>query len=393
MGVTGTCHWGVYPARHLHCPPHADTHTRLQKKSKLPKINRLGREVEKLMRLAAGLVSKVETGSDSLRGLPACAVSLGSGRSGRLGPPPSALCSQRALVWAPICRSHCPLVPPAGECPAGKGSDQLRGHRGPHRPTAPRAQEKNCTAEVERCPEREAGLGGGGGGLAAAPAWGGTILAPVAPPPPPLFWCWPGGLGMQSSPLSPRWSRPLKIYLLTSLPGGINGSAEMGGSSVFVGCPRVGSSPVLITGAHGVALSHEGSGQFHSLRLLLAPETWSEYLQLCTGRASEPLAAYPLWCPVLGSLIRGQPGAGAGPGGARNGHLLQCGRGPLADVWGMGGKPMLRGQLCPDGVLDQGSHVCRVRGQLCRNQFPFLGLLSSGRGNRRTRCTQGPSPL
>lgn len=114
------------------------------------------------------------------------------------------------------------------------------------------------------------------------------------------------GPGMQSSPLSPRWSRPPKIYLLTSLPGGIKGSAEMGGSSMFMGCPRVERSPVLITGAHGVAPSQEGAEQFHSLRLLLAPETWSEYLQLCTGRTSEPLAAYPLWGPVLGSLAHGQ---------------------------------------------------------------------------------------
>lgn len=230
-------------------------------------------------------------------------------------------------------------------------------------------------------------------GLSSCPCLGRNHPGPSSAPTPTPVLVLAGGLGMQSSPLSPRWSRPLKIYLLNSLPGGINGSADMGGSSVFVGCPRVESSPVLITAAHGVALSHKGSGQFYSLRLLLAPETWSEYLQLCTGRASEPLAAYPLWCPVLGSLIRGQPGAGAGPGGVRNGHLLQCGRRPLADVWGMGRKPMLRGQLCPDGVLDQGSHVCRVRGQLCRNQFPSLGLFSSGRGNRRTRCTQGPSPL
>lgn len=80
----------------------------------------------------------------------------------------------------------------------------------------------------------------------------------------------------------------------------------MGGSSMFMGCPRVERSPVLITGAHGVAPSQEGAEQFHSLRLLLAPETWSEYLQLCTGRTSEPLAAYPLWGPVLGSLAHGQ---------------------------------------------------------------------------------------
>lgn len=67
--------------------------------------------------------------------------------------------------------------------------------------------------------------------------------------------------------------------------------------------------------------------------------------------------------------------------------------GPWWMSGGWGGKPvLLRGQLFPDGVLDQGSHVCRVRGQLCRNQLPFLGL-SSGRGHRRTRCTQGPSPL
>lgn len=55
---------------------------------------------------------------------------------------------------------------------------------------------------------------------------------------------------------------------------------------------------------------------------------------------------------------------------------------------GMGRKPMLRGQLCPDGVLDQGSRVCRVRGQLCRNQFPSLDSLAvagetGGRGALR----------
>lgn len=72
-----------------------------------------------------------------------------------------------------------------------------RGHRGPHRPTAPRAQEriaqKWSDAQREKQDSGEEGL--------AAPAWGGTILAPVAPPP-PLFWCWPGGWAPYSPHLS-----------------------------------------------------------------------------------------------------------------------------------------------------------------------------------------------
>ena len=110
----------------------------------------------------------------------------------------------------------------------------------------------------------------------------------------------------------------------------------MDGSSVCGGCPRVERPPVLVTGARGVAPSREGSGQFHGLRLLLTPETWSGYPQLCTPRASEAFAAYPLWGPVLGSLVSGQSGAGAGPGGVRHGHLLQCGLGTLGGVWGVG---------------------------------------------------------
>lgn len=85
------------------------TLTHLQKKSKLHKINRLGREVEKLMRLAAGPVSKVETGSYSLRGLPACAASLGSGRSGRPGPPLP--CSAlKGLLSGPPSAAHTALL-------------------------------------------------------------------------------------------------------------------------------------------------------------------------------------------------------------------------------------------------------------------------------------------
>lgn len=80
--------------------PHADT-THVCRRNPLPKINRLGREVEKLMRLAAGLVSKVETGSCIL--CVGCLPVLcpGKWQVWEAGPLPFRACSQRALVWAP----------------------------------------------------------------------------------------------------------------------------------------------------------------------------------------------------------------------------------------------------------------------------------------------------
>ncbi|XP_036780181.2 paraplegin isoform X3 [Manis pentadactyla] len=53
-----------------------------------------------------------------------------------------------------------------GKCPAGKGSDKLRGHRGPHRPAPSRAQEDDCASTVE---QRPVGAGCGGGGASADP--------------------------------------------------------------------------------------------------------------------------------------------------------------------------------------------------------------------------------
>lgn len=72
--------------------------------------------------------------------------------SGRVrGPPLSALLSKGScLCPCPPRLTHCPLFFLAGKCPAGKGSDQLRGHRGPHWPPASRAQEDDCAFELER---------------------------------------------------------------------------------------------------------------------------------------------------------------------------------------------------------------------------------------------------
>lgn len=78
------------------------------------------------------------------------------GEGGRPGPPahrrplPSGarLSEGSAASWSVA--HAAPFVPSAGERPVGEGSGELRGHRGPHRPAASRAQEDDRAPAVER---------------------------------------------------------------------------------------------------------------------------------------------------------------------------------------------------------------------------------------------------
>lgn len=114
----------------------------------------------------------------------------------------------RALLkglWAPICRSHCP------SCSLlGKGSDQLRGHRGPHRPTA-HGPKKRIAPQKWEDAQREKQDWGRRSGLSSCPCLGRNHPCPGSAPYPHPCSGAGRGLGM-SPPLSPLVKTSRSIY-------------------------------------------------------------------------------------------------------------------------------------------------------------------------------------